>query len=240
MKLYHVSFDLTENRRFSPRIPESRSPDEDNNIARICASETIEGALSAIPYGGSELDMTLAHNQWLIKLFIFDTEKLNISENKIMDYNELYEKDLVIDAYETKEYWILEDVEIPKEDAQILYIKTFEYESADYVPYFIQQEVLGREDGDLEEVWENYFPFENIPCITKIVGLEYEIIDLENLKFKPYTNDWYDEKYDLKIANINEDSYLIECPLNSFLIAREMKENLKEFFEGMLFIKEWV
>ncbi|MGE4353545.1 MAG: hypothetical protein AB7D36_05625, partial [Oscillospiraceae bacterium] len=51
--LWHASFDPVV--QLTPRIPESRSPWEDATTPRICFSENIEKALTAMPKGGNAL-----------------------------------------------------------------------------------------------------------------------------------------------------------------------------------------
>jgi hypothetical protein len=239
MILCHVSFDLTANRRFNPRVPERRNGDEDGKTARICVSKTIEGALSATPEGGSELDYNLTINQNLIKLYIIDTEKLKIKKENIISSEDLYVLNKVIDANWTEEYWILEDFEVPKEDTKIIYIKNYEYRSQDYYPYLVEQELFSSKDGNIEDIWDDFFPETNLPCITLIDCLVYEEVDLKKLNFKDYDGDCYGKEFELKYAEI-KDSILIQAPLDSFLCSRQMENDLKELEEGIVYIKEWV
>jgi len=239
MKLYHVSFDLTANRRFSPRVPERRNEDEEGKTPRVCVSKTIRGALSATPEGGSETDYNLTINQNFIKLYTIDTEKLGIKKENIIENKDLYALDKVIDANWTEECWILEDFEVPKEDTKIIYITDYDYRSQDYYPYFIEQEVYSEEYDGFEDVWDEYFPHQSIPCITLIDYVEYEEVNLEKIEFKDYQSNLYGKKYGLKYAEY-KDSTLIQVPLNSFLCSRQMENGLKEIGEGVVFVKEWV
>ena len=53
MKLYHCSLDMNIIKEFKPRIPcdAIRLDSEDDIIPRICLSTSIEGCLSATPWG---------------------------------------------------------------------------------------------------------------------------------------------------------------------------------------------
>lgn len=183
MILYHVTFDLMQDNVFVPRVPETRADSENDTIKRICFSRTVEGALSAMPDGGYRLDETIYKFDCLIKVFQLDTEKLNISPKNILEPEYLYERDYVRDALETEEYWILEDVVIPREDVEILEIINYDMDSFDYVPAKIYNEAMDG-DGDLIRVWQKYNNNIKIPCSTLITNLKCRKLSFEELSNK--------------------------------------------------------
>ena len=49
MKLYHVSYNKVD--RFIPRVPKERAGGENDDIPRICFSDSIEKCIAAKPSG---------------------------------------------------------------------------------------------------------------------------------------------------------------------------------------------
>ena len=155
---YHLSTDITKIGCFIPRIPFCRHQlQEDGQTERVCVSDSIEGCLSAIPNGGSRLEELLIKQFGLFKVFVIDTEKLGISDKKIIGYQELYETGKVNDAIETKEHWILQSFEVPEEDSFIISIPYRSYEERIYddLP-FEAMKLMEEEELFPEEAYEVY------------------------------------------------------------------------------------
>lgn len=106
--LYHLSLNTDIIEEFTPRIPESRANWEDEINQRFCMSESIEGCLTAVPWGGSTLDdvFILAINtSKLIRVYEFDVE--DIDPEDLIWSDEIYMDGLVHDAEVTKECWFI-------------------------------------------------------------------------------------------------------------------------------------
>lgn len=123
MILYHVRFDLEDtSRKFTPRPPEYALIGEDKEVARVCVSSSIEGAVSACPSGSDRLKFCQEVQSGLMVVFKIDSEKLNLSRiitpDKLSDFG-------VEDAYWTDEHWILEEFEVPEEDIHVHTVKSW-------------------------------------------------------------------------------------------------------------------
>ena len=140
----HVTKDLNHNGEFTPRVPENRLKDwnEDDKTPRVCVAEDLNGCLT-----GASID-----ENTLIKVFFIDIKKLGL-EDSIVKWNELYEKDLVTDAVHTKEAWILKSFQVDEEDSIIVSLNGVCDDSLYLVEYNIQKEAdeLGVNEIDLYE-----------------------------------------------------------------------------------------
>lgn len=104
--LYHLSFDVLETiGEFIPRVPEQRMAEEDNTSLRICCTDTIEGALLAMPDNRDFLISTKLFP--LVKVYELDESK--IEKGNLLSPNEI--KDKVPDAVATGEHWITTAIE---------------------------------------------------------------------------------------------------------------------------------
>lgn len=101
MILYHVSFDLSHNGIFIPRVPTTLMRKEDNSIPRICFSKTIDGCFTAIPSGRIAYDYPFL-------LFEINTDDLN--KEDYLDTIQLLK--YVPDAKYTDEVWITKQLTI--------------------------------------------------------------------------------------------------------------------------------
>lgn len=192
---YHVSDNLEHDGCFEPRIPNKRLEDEDRDTERICVSKFIGGCLTSMPNGGSKFDIInikpeiiqnvedtttgdIDNNElrkW--KLFKIYPDKYNINPNKdIFNWELLYKCEMVKDAYHTEECWITQNIEVGIEDIDIIKITNWEQSSRDLVESTIQYEAI-ESDGDLERVFNEYYPDKNIPCMTLIHDVLYEKVE---------------------------------------------------------------
>ena len=102
IKLYHVSFDIDNEplcKQFIPRVPKSCERDEENQIKRICFSDSIERCLDSI--GENKLPNSIADKT---KIIVWE-KVFSLSDADLVDWQYLYENDLVCDAAMTHEYW---------------------------------------------------------------------------------------------------------------------------------------
>lgn len=169
---YHISPSLNHTGVFTPDIPSNRSLFENANIPRICVSKTIEGALTSIPNGGSLLDELLGSTFGFLKLYIIDTDKLNISDDDMVDSEELYIKDLVDDANHTDEVWILKGFTVPESDQQIIIPLDWGEELIDIIPSSIVRVSIEKYNDNIEQAYLDAFD-NPIPAGTKITNLKY-------------------------------------------------------------------
>lgn len=106
-KLYHVSKDCNSLEELTAKVPSERREDEENTIGRVCLSSSIEGALSAVPWGGKNLeDYTYSHE--LIRVYEFDISDIGISS--LVSPDCLYQSDMVRDAVSTREFWSINSI----------------------------------------------------------------------------------------------------------------------------------
>ncbi|MCK9470681.1 MAG: hypothetical protein M0Q88_02880 [Bacilli bacterium] len=171
MKLYHATMNLDIIKEFTPRIPENRFAGEEEHTKRICLSSSIEGCITAAPFGGSSLSENIyagSNSSKLIRIYEFDISEIERKHIYTPDY--LYKKDLVRDAAITGEYWIT--VPIKPVNSYIIKLTKFDdnYGQDDiayeYVKLF--------EDGKIEDIT----PYID-GWITEIVGIEYDIVPEE-------------------------------------------------------------
>lgn len=176
---YHISTDLEHDGTFTPRIPTTRADNEDFSSPRICVSRTIEGAVSAIPNGGSRLDELIEHNHGFLKLFVFDSEDLDLNDDNMIDCDTLYEKGLVHDATITDEYWIMKPVKVPETHQYVIIPQDWGESIHDVIPYDIL--LLSDTDeyqGDIESAHYD-MTNEMLGNILAIVDFKYDTTKLE-------------------------------------------------------------
>lgn len=185
MKLYHVSTSLKHDGYFVPRIPEFTNKKavipENETIPRICCGTSIEDCLTAMPCGGIDLD-TLCESQYhLFKVFEFDLEKLGLEMGKdVLDWRYLYENNLVIDAFNSQEYWILSSVKAT--NSYIIEITDWAMDFEDIVPCEIWEEAMDG-NGDYYSLYEKAY-YRPISSMGIIIDVEYDIIEDINAYFE--------------------------------------------------------
>lgn len=151
---YHVSTDLSHDGVFVPRIPQNRHQQaEDATIPRISVAPTLEHCLTAIPGRGINLDELNIENRGYYLVFRIDTEKLGISDNNIVTWKTLFEKDWVRDAEITEEHWTTVPFTVPQEDRFLIKLISWEETCADVIPYFIYQIADEKYDGNYLEAY---------------------------------------------------------------------------------------
>lgn len=109
-KVYHLSFSEVKNNLFIPRIPDIRLSGENDDILRICFSETIEGCISAMPNGVGAIKGLLDLRETEIAFngaYLYEIDLRDIKQENILTPDELQNKRLVPDAIHTGEYWII-------------------------------------------------------------------------------------------------------------------------------------
>lgn len=93
----HVSIEPIEKTyTFKPRIPTNGAGAEDKTYPRICLSDSLQGAISAIPDG---MDMIGSDPITVFRI------PIAVNDPRLIDFEELYDKGLVPDAMITHECW---------------------------------------------------------------------------------------------------------------------------------------
>lgn len=125
--LVHITSDLNHNGYFYPRIPENRliGGKEDTQTKRVCCAQDIDGCLTSLSIS----------NIGIFKVFLIDIDKYEIRNNVIFS-KELYENNLVEDAYITGECWITKEINVLEEDSYIIAIKVVINRIATFLLYF--------------------------------------------------------------------------------------------------------
>ncbi|MFW5962305.1 MAG: hypothetical protein ACOCQR_01700 [bacterium] len=197
MILFHLSENLFHNGKFYPQVPRSIMDNEEKDIERVCVSTTIEGCLTAMPNGGSKLDcfiqelLEFNRNSYLMsgfkdenipdfKLFKIDTEKIGISQENIINYETLYKKNYVRDAYWTEECWITEKFSVPDEDISYIKIEDWQEEEFDMIPADIFYQAMDG-DGDYIGLYQKKMKEIGgdlrVPFIHLIKDVQYRKVD---------------------------------------------------------------
>lgn len=130
--LYHVS--LEEVNFFEPRIPSLTLLDEDTTTKRICFSNTLEGALSALQgsiklYDGL-INISKDYNCPAI-IHIYSIEEENIGDDFIIDNRVVSMK--VPDAIITGEVWVTKPIDIKEMNHQIIVLTDFNYKDEKFL-----------------------------------------------------------------------------------------------------------
>lgn len=169
---YHVSTLLTKNGVFKPRIPADRLENENSSIPRVCVAESIEGCLSAFPDGGKELLETVYEQDMKVKVFRIDAEKIGIRDEDIINSASLYTSNLVADAENNKENWILREFVVPEEDQYVIKLKSWEESFKPIIPYNMMLKIQ-------EYYGEKYFSYDMDPAehLDQIQFYYEEVVD---------------------------------------------------------------
>lgn len=117
--LYHVSFDPVK--KFVLRVPRHRCPGEDSTTKRICLSEEVNKAITAMAGGGQALrGMLRAKNKITPILHIYMCEA-DASFIPPEDVQNMYH---VVDAVHNREWWA---IKIPKFKHRIINVLNAEF-----------------------------------------------------------------------------------------------------------------
>lgn len=177
---YHVSCDLDHAGLFIPRIPKDRGTDENESIKRVCVSTSIEGALTAIPGGSSDLDTLMTTQRGYLKIFKIDTDALCISKENIISTQALFEQGFVHDAELTGEVWITSAFAVPQGDQNIVVVQDWQEAVCDVIPHAIYE--LAENDtyqGDYLTCYMDHVA-PRVPSSIFIYDLNIERVTLNN------------------------------------------------------------
>lgn len=235
---YHVSTNLRHDGVFTPRIPDQRHQQaEDNTTGRVSVAPSIELCLTAIPGGGGQLDELNINQRGYYLVFRIDTEKLGISEQDIVKSQTLYKKDFVRDAGFTEEHWILSSFTVPEEDRFIIRLYDWEEFSEDVLPYSIF-EIADREyDGDYLSAYMDIYD-DLVPCSVRIQNIQYTT---ENLKkgdeFTLYFDTDIEKDYLISYIKTQPNYSVLEITIDEIKLKVNKDVNAKELF---LYHAKWL
>lgn len=171
IRLYHLSLALDDVIEFFiPGIPSAIMLGEDDTIPRVCASSSIEGALSAVPWGGRKLEEIYEyHEENIIEGEDYEKIQIRVYEflvplESVIPPGVLYERGLVEDAKETNEYWINSIVEPAK--VYDIYLSGWREESFDRLSYLETLRLETEEGTPYDEIWSGGVG-------TKIVDVDF-------------------------------------------------------------------
>lgn len=205
---YHVSTNLEHNGEFTPRIPEVRHKEKEDNITpRISVAPTMEDCFTAIPDGGCMLDGLNIKQRGMYLVYEIDTDKLGITEDDIVSTEALYESDLVRDAHVTNEVWITKSFTVPEECKFLIKLISWEESTHELVPYSTYLNV-GKEDK--ENTDKDYIEIygENVPYQTVIRDIQYV---KENVKKGEEISIYFESESEKDLVKaFIERNYLIE------------------------------
>lgn len=166
-KLYHLSRDCNVIDKFIPRIPEHRAKDEEALTSRVSLAPTIEGCLTAVPWGGKNLeDLFWEDGSFLVRVYEFDIDDLNL--NNLLPPEYLFSKDLVIDSRITKEYWYTKPIKPSR--SYLIEIDNYDEYVCDYVRY---DDIIAGIYAEMDE--DNYFNWENV--------IDGSFVEIQNVKY---------------------------------------------------------
>lgn len=159
--LYHISLRFWERvEEFKPRIPKGRLDcvGEDATIPRICLSDSLEGCLTGVPWGGYNLinDPPYKAVGFMAIARLYEFDKSKIIEENLLSPKQI--KKFVPDSEISREYWVTNQEIIPEKSCVIV-LKDFciepvviEHKGTKYRLYKItrpQYKTLKKEEEDL-------------------------------------------------------------------------------------------
>jgi len=106
--LWHVSFDPVD--KFIPRVPESRASFEDSVTPRICFSEHIKDAITAMPQGGIALRGMLKCKSKITPLLYAYVCDANEHPDSFIPPEIVQGKYGVLDAEHNREWWAIAQI----------------------------------------------------------------------------------------------------------------------------------
>lgn len=153
--------------KFLPKIPSLTLESENCDIERICLSKSIEGCLSAVPWGGIHLEDNL-NDDGELEIYVHEFDRKDIAKDNLIQPNILFRKDWVRDAMLTKEYWVINQELIPSKIYKIN-LKDYDENVKDDLSYNDLQAY--KRGKDYYEVW-------NGEIHTLITDIKYDIVDI--------------------------------------------------------------
>lgn len=154
---------------FFPDIPYSIMKGENNDIERICLSESIEGCLTSI--GWNRLDCMfqdyMDEKTESLRMVVLKFDMDNLAKKYLWSPEELDELGYVPDAYITREWWY--ELPAKPDEVEIRYLYNYNMENIEYI---LPKELRHKDeltDEELEKYVENGI---EIPLIQDLEWVE--------------------------------------------------------------------
>lgn len=203
-KYYHISLDI-ENvvSEFQPQVPSAIHEFEDGTIKRICLSDSIDGCLSGVPFGGRKLEGMTAEFQGMLedaypdvdhsfdyslpfRVYEFDLRK--VKKKNFYSTERLLNDGLVLDADTSGEVWVVEENLVPT-DTYVVLLTEFMEEPGD-----VFSQKYHQAGGDVDDIDEH------------ILGMTTRITETELKRYPTYWDvpfhivwpDWKEKMAELK------------------------------------------
>lgn len=203
MTYYHISLEAQEVvKEFIPSLPSAVYVHEDKETPRISLSDSIEGCLSAVPWGGRKLEHVqcefteVCDEEMNLVFRVYEFDDSRIQEENIVSTERLVKEGLVMDAENSGEVWVIHQALKPSKTYLAL-LNEYDEELKD---------VFDQEYHNLtEEDWEEMDDIDEfiIGASTKIVNATLSFYD--NVDDIPLTIDW--ETWNQLKADMKEESY---------------------------------
>ncbi len=191
---------------FTPLIPTLRYEDEDGTIPRISISNSIEGCLTAAPWGGRKLEHMLtefsdynnnSENEYCLVFRVYEFDSEDIKEGNLLSTEELLHKGLVMDANASNEEWVINQ-ELKPVRTYLIVLDGYDEGFTDTFTkeyYQLPDDAEDDEDFDIEDYM--------IGTPTIIKNAEYQVYEkLEDIPFEIEIEEW-----DIRCRELREDSY---------------------------------
>lgn len=250
-KLYHISFDLKHTGEFFPRIPEDTFDFECKETKRICASDTIEGCLGAVPDTFRIEDEEIKY----IKIFEIIPAELGLLEKDVISSEVLYKKGLLHDSIITGEHWITKPFKVPANRQTIHKMCGVECFSKLALPFKLAEQLKTKyyneilefkEDfiGDLESTIShldvvNYAEWELQEALEK---LDIQIVNVHTVghygTYKEYSNEEQEIFFDGSPSHINNIIEMVMQRINGARVTKNYKDQCYIYFPKHSDLKE--
>lgn len=152
-KLFHINSIFEEDVKvFTPRIPLSTAPDEDEMFPRICTSDTIAGCMHAHPSLIQDCGSLQVNKLFFPKLntygYLYRIYHFEESLKDIVTPSILISEELVPDAEETNEHWIMK----PATPVNVSYLLVYNIDVH-----------FDEENGHFKDISIDFEEFEELP-----------------------------------------------------------------------------
>ena len=222
-KLYHLSNNCNTIDEFIPRVPRNRAKEEDALTPRISLAPTIEGCLTAVPWGGMQLeDMFWGEGSFLIRENEFDIANMDL--DNLLPPQYLYSKDLVVDSKITEEYWYLKSIKPSR--SYLIEIDNYNEKACDYIRFDdIISGIYAEMDNDTNFDWEDV--------------IDGSFVEIQNVAFHIVPEERRSKIYRLnhKIEGISDEDFVdVEIDImDEFPTTRTWVEIEKRFDGNYIF-----
>lgn len=201
---YHIQLEpnnIIEN--FQPRIPALRYEYEDATIPRISLSTSIEGCLTAVPWGGRKLEIMTSEfsdfhseEEFYLVFRVYEFDSSTIQEGNLIATDELLKRGLVMDANASNEVWVINQDLKPTNTYLVVLEEYFEGVTDTFT-----KEFYNTEDDEEEFDFDKYY----IGSPTIIESIQYKKYEkLEDIPFEIELTEWLIRCQELRQTSYKE------------------------------------